>query len=242
LGPSADPAELAAADHHARWVDIGLSALLLLQGVTLFLVIPLNTGTMAGRAALDACHLGYALICVFILTRHRGVRIALLAGLGLLVGGPALAGRLGAELVIGSAGQHELIAGIAFAFNAGVTALVARHVFGGGRVTAHRIRGAILLYLNVAALFAILYGIIALNVAGAFAFPHGQPLSSAPGTAIFSYFSLATITTTGYGDIVPLAPMARSLANFEAVFGQLFPATLLSRLVALHLAHEQGPT
>jgi voltage-gated potassium channel Kch len=53
-----------------------------------------------------------------------------------------------------------------------------------------------------------------------------------------NYFSLTTITTTGYGDFVPVDPIARSLANLEAVFGQLFPATLLARLVALHVAHS----
>ena len=48
-----------------------------------------------------------------------------------------------------------------------------------------------------------------------------------------SYFSLATITTTGYGDLAPVHPLARSLANLEAAFGMLFPATFLARLVAL---------
>jgi len=44
-----------------------------------------------------------------------------------------------------------------------------------------------------------------------------------------------TLTTTGYGDVVPLHPFARSLATLEAVIGQLFPATLLARLVTLEL-------
>jgi hypothetical protein len=38
---------------------------------------------------------------------------------------------------------------------------------------------------------------------------------------------------------VPVSPLARSLANLESVFGQLFPAILLGRLVSLHVAHEQ---
>ena len=40
------------------------------------------------------------------------------------------------------------------------TAVVASHVFGPGRVTVHRVRGAILVYLNVASLFAITYGLL----------------------------------------------------------------------------------
>ncbi|MGZ3543276.1 MAG: potassium channel family protein [Vulcanimicrobiaceae bacterium] len=50
----------------------------------------------------------------------------------------------------------------------------------------------------------------------------------------FIYFSFVTLTTTGYGDIVPVNPLARSAANFEALTGQLFTATLLARLVTLH--------
>ena len=47
-------------------------------------------------------------------------------------------------------------------------------------------------------------------------------------------FSLGAMTTTGSGDVMALHPLARSLANLEAVIGQLFPATLLARLVTLH--------
>jgi hypothetical protein len=67
-------------------------------------------------------------------------------------------------------------------------------------------------------------------------------IAAAPGarTAELSYFSLSAIATAGYGDFVPVHPLARSLAKLEAVFGQLFPATFLARLVALHLAHTGG--
>jgi hypothetical protein len=153
---------------HERWIDIGLSALLALQGVTLFLVIPLNHsleagGSMLGRVVIDGCHLVYAAICIGILTRHRLIRLGLSLGLVVLVAGPALAHHLSAGLAVSSAVQHEVIAAGAFLFNAGVTAIVARHVLAPGRVNAHRIRGAILLYLNVAALFAIAFGVIAVN-------------------------------------------------------------------------------
>lgn len=224
-----------------RHVDLGLSALLILQGFTLFVAIPLGGGSSSERLLLDACHLAFAIICIGVLTRHRAVQLALLAGLALLVGGPLLGNLVGTGLHIGVARQHELIALVAFAFNGVVTALVARHVFGPGQVTVHRVRGAILLYLNTAALFAIADGAVAMNIAGAFAASHGGVgRDGSLGTASFSYFSLATITTTGYGDIVPVHPLARSLANLEAVFGQLFPATLLTRLVTLHLSAGRG--
>ena len=52
------------------------------------------------------------------------------------------------------------------------------------------------------------------------------------------YFSFVTLTTTGYGDVFPLHPIARSLCNLEAVIGQLYPATLLARLVTLEMTHR----
>jgi hypothetical protein len=49
------------------------------------------------------------------------------------------------------------------------------------------------------------------------------------------HFSFVTLTTTGYGDISPVHPYARSLASIEAIIGQLYPAILLARLVTLEL-------
>lgn len=225
-------------ERYDRLVDLGLSALLVLQGFTLFVAIPLGGGSIGGRVLLDACHLVFAVICIGVLTRHRLVQAGLFASLVVLVTGPIVGSRLGANLHLGSAAQHEAIALVAFAFNGGVTAVVARHVFAPGRVTVHRVRGAVLLYLNVAALFAIAYGFLAMDIPGSFVASRiATSASNTPfGAAGFSYFSLATITTTGYGDIVPVDPLARSLANLEAVIGQLFPATLLTRLVSLHVA------
>jgi voltage-gated potassium channel Kch len=45
--------------------------------------------------------------------------------------------------------------------------------------------------------------------------------------ATMLYFSLTTLTTTGYGDIVPVDPFARSLANLESVLGNSFSPSQL---------------
>jgi hypothetical protein len=111
--------------------------------------------------------------------------------------------------------------------------IVARAVFRRGRITYHRIIGAVLLYLLTAVGFASLFAFVGLSIPGAFkgfAFEDDAALAS----ELF-YLSFATLTTTGYGDIVPVHPLARSLCNLEAVIGQLYPATLLARLVTLEL-------
>ena len=83
-------------------------------------------------------------------------------------------------------------------------------------------------YLNLAQLFMGAFITLDNKLPGAFTTLTKAPLK--PGELL--YFSLTTLTSTGYGDILPVHPLARSLANLEAVVGQLFLAILLARLVS----------
>jgi hypothetical protein len=115
--------------------------------------------------------------------------------------------------------------------------IVARAVFGPGRVSYHRVVGAILLYLLIALTFATLFAFAGLFIADAFS---GLAMEDTPALASsLIYFSFVTLTSTGYGDIIPVHPVARSLCNVETIIGQLYPATLLARLVTLELAHRR---
>ena len=58
--------------------------------------------------------------------------------------------------------------------------------------------------------------------------------------AALLYFSFSTLTTVGYGDITPVYPLVRNLADLEAVIGQLFPATLLAQLHRWDGDHRQS--
>ena len=57
----------------------------------------------------------------------------------------------------------------------------------------------------------------------------------------FIGFSFVTLTTLGYGNVVPLTPRAESVATAEAVAGQLYIAVLLARFVAIDIAARRGP-
>ncbi|HUZ90554.1 MAG TPA: potassium channel family protein [Methylocella sp.] len=111
--------------------------------------------------------------------------------------------------------------------------VVARAVFAPGRVTYHRINGAVLLYLTIGQIFVGFYGVIDLLAPQAFS---GLEVAESPRFASdLTYLSFVTLTTIGYGDILPVHPIARSLCTLEAIIGQLYPATLLARLVTLEL-------
>lgn len=100
-----------------------------------------------------------------------------------------------------------------------------------GAVTDDRIFVSVSLYLLLGMLWFSLYNLLEAIHPGSFVL-QSTPLSSPrpPGTLL--YLSLATLTTLGYGDIVPVTPIARMLAALEAVAGVLYIAITVARLVA----------
>jgi hypothetical protein len=125
----------------------------------------------------------------------------------------------------------HVVAGCWLIITLALSVVVGRAVFGRGRVTYHRIVGAVLLYLLIALAFMMLFLFVGVSFDGAFGglkFEYDSVLASR-----LLYFSFVTLTSTGYGDIVPIHPLARSLCSLEAVIGQLYPAILLARLVTL---------
>ncbi len=116
------------------------------------------------------------------------------------------------------------------AFSILLCTIVLMQTFRDGPVTLHRIQGAIVIYLLISLFFALIYHSLYLAY-GTEAF-RGLTVSDRQE---LMYFSLTTLTTTGYGDITPVNAAARSLANLESLIGQLYPVILISRLVALEL-------
>jgi len=111
-------------------------------------------------------------------------------------------------------------------------------VFGPGRMTIYRVNGAVLLYLAIAAIFSWLYRLVAIFVPGSFSGIEFRLGDAATGYH-YTYFSLTTLTTLGFGDIVPVSPIARSLATMEAVIGQLYIAIILGRILTIYSAHRK---
>jgi hypothetical protein len=116
-------------------------------------------------------------------------------------------------------------------------------VFDPGRVTPDRVAGAISVYLLLGLLWSALYGIIAAVDPGSFRGMEAFHLSEPGAQPDFIYFSFVTLTTLGYGDIAPVSSVAKTLAWIEAVFGQLYLAVTIARLVSLEVtqsARSQG--
>jgi hypothetical protein len=213
-----------------RWGDSLLTALTILLLVMMFVVAPLQA---LGIFAFQVCELLLAIFLVagvFVMSGSRTAVAAMLVALAMIVTGAVLRIRSPSILDLNLFAGAWLIVGVTLAWT------VARATFAPGRVTYHRVIGAVLLYLTVALIFAAMFTFLGTFDPKAFI---GLPVQDSPKLATqLIYFSLTTLTTTGYGDVAPLHPLARSLCNLEAVFGQLYPATLVARLVTLELAHQ----
>jgi len=114
--------------------------------------------------------------------------------------------------------------------------LLTVRVFRKGPVSGSRLTGAVALYLLLGLLWAHFYLVFNQDRPDAFVTTDNTPHTVAGWT----YFSFITLTTVGYGDIIPKAPAARMLAVGEALTGQLYLAVMLARLVALQVSGDLG--
>jgi hypothetical protein len=130
------------------------------------------------------------------------------------------------------------------AFFIQLVGVLMHQVFRDGPVTRHRIRGAIAGYLLIGITWTYIYLLIALLFEGAFSFP--PTMAAHPDNpnlqSTLAYYSYITLTTVGYGDTIPIHPVARMFAILEALIGMLYPATLLARLVSLEIMYRNVPT
>jgi len=143
----------------------------------------------------------------------------------------------------------------ALLMTAAYTAFIAVNVFTAvirrTRVTSNTVVGAICVYLLMAHIFGLLYAALEVHAPGSISgvtsgTEGGRVHSHLQG---FLYFSVITLTTLGYGDMLAVTPAARALVMLEAMSGQFFVAVFVARLVGSWSAtstpddpHEDGRT
>ena len=113
------------------------------------------------------------------------------------------------------------------------------------KVTIETIYASICVYLILGIIWTMLFSAVEIIEPGSF-LSGGAPIVDFSGDPVkrnifanFIYYSFVTLTTLGYGDIIPVSPYARALSSLEAVIGQLFIAVLIAGLVGLHIVHAR---
>jgi hypothetical protein len=213
---------------HGRLKDYALTALLVLESTILFIGAPLASMGLQIPLLIGGSVGVPLVLSIVIISSITGARcLAALASVFAIAGATYRIGH--PSLITVWLGHLAVIVAVL-----AISLVVAKAVFGPGRITHHRIEGAVILYLNIALAFTSVFRLI--SELDPFAFTqfsaHQNEVAAISGML---YFSFTTLTSTGFGDILPVNPVARSMANLESVVGQLYLAILLARLVTMHV-------
>jgi hypothetical protein len=189
-------------------------------------ILPLQEAGLPGRFVFDIILLGLMVSGALTVGTNRVMTAFAVAVL--LVAAVAI----WASLVYPSPVLHRassFLSIAAFLLYARIVLLV---MFRGSRVTWSRLQGGISAYMLLGLMWASAFELAEHFHHGSFRFV-SQPADVEQLSAKLVYFSFATLTTVGFGDVTPIHPLARSLAIAEALTGPLFPAILIGALVAM---------
>ncbi|MFT3883754.1 MAG: ion channel [Gemmatales bacterium] len=121
-----------------------------------------------------------------------------------------------------------------------IVSQVFKHIFKPRLVTFDTISASLCIYLMLGAVWAHIYAIVEMVTPGSIAYviPHVPEQKSTEIARSFHmlYFSFVTLSTVGYGDMVPTTTVARMFAVTEAISGQIYLLVMVSRLVGLQVS------
>ncbi len=208
----------------------------LLLGGLLFMLVGGSVGTenphVSTRIVVDATLFGVFVLGVWSLVHSRVAFIAgwILAGLTLLL-------TLAAHTTDLEIFQFlALIAVLVFFFLSCIIAVY--DVLFGGNIDINRLVGAACIYLLSGSLWGIVYFLLSVVSPGSFEGIVGESWSEQLNE--YTYHSFVTLTTLGYGDVLPVLPVARTLCYLEAALGQMYLTVLVAALVGIHIANRRA--
>jgi len=178
-----------------------------------FLVLPLGVTLVMGIWSLDRVGIWFR--------ASLGVSVVMLAAMA-------------AHTVIPSRAPNAIAIACLTMLSVSCVVLGARWLFTSPRITIDSLLAAVSVYLQIGITFGIIYtGLYALRPA----WYHGvSPGGRSAEAAELFYFSIGTLTTVAYGDVLPVHPVTRMLCNIEAVIGQMYMAVLVAMLVGGYAA------
>jgi hypothetical protein len=202
---------------------------LLLSLLSLMLIIPLFHGIFELNTLIDISVTAIFLSSLYAISQKaQNLRIAL----GLIL--PIIAGMWLANLM-DIPNIRLLVDFCAILFYAFIIIIILSALLKEHKVTLDVIYGAVAVFLLMALMWAFIFDVIETLQSGSFqvTVDHSQ------GTRIhFLYYSFVTITTVGYGDILPVSLIARAFSILEMVVGQFYLIILVARLVGINITQS----
>ena len=180
---------------------------------------------------------GALIVAIFALCVERQSRTV-----SLFIGMPAIALLLlhnlvtgDTELLVSNTGRAVSVLFLLFTI-----AVILRTLVTQPSVTGDSIAGAFCGYALIGAAFAEVYCLLETLVPGSFhaaEAPANWSENPAMRWYLLEYFSFTTMTTLGFGDVLPTSPLSRCLTVWEAICGQFYLAVLVAGLVNLRGAN-----
>jgi voltage-gated potassium channel len=116
--------------------------------------------------------------------------------------------------------------------------MIFRDILKSKPIGLNEVYGAVAVYLLIGIFFGMLYQVLLAFDPNALYFNPANFSNQAPVAGEIFYFSFVTLSTVGYGDVSPIAPLARSLSMIEAILGVMYVATMIARFIAIHTNSE----
>jgi hypothetical protein len=205
-----------------------LTVFLVLLTVEIFVIAPISRSGLGIILVNNVIFSLLLVVGILTMARHKALKAVLTMFVAMAVA------THWARVVFGVPGIELLDGLLMLSCAIGFLAIVLGQVYREGPVTSHRIMGAVAGYLLITLIFAIAYSLVETLLPGSFQIPTVPAHVGGQQIQAFYYFSVITLTTTGYGDITAVNPFARTLVMMEALTGQLYTAILIARLVSLH--------
>ena len=208
----------------------------LLLGGLLFMLLGGSFGTenphVSTRVAVDITLFGVFILGVWSLVRSKAAFVS-----GWVLAGLTFSLTISAYVTETLLLQYlALTAVLVFFFLSCIIAVY--DVLFGGVIDINRLVGAACIYLLSGSMWGIVYFLLNVISPESFVGITGETWSVQLNE--FTYHSFVTLTTLGYGDITPAAPVARTLNYLEAVLGQLYLTVLVASLVGIHIASRRS--
>jgi hypothetical protein len=210
-----------------RFSDLGL----LLVLIIFFILAPFLSKGVYVRLILDLTILSSLILSVYLCSNNK--RHLLIA---LLLAGPALL-----RLFYPSVEIDKMTLLCNAGFFAFVISMLLKRLFQTTAVTQDVIYAAIAVYFLLGVFWGLIYTLLEFFVAHSFILPHsmgGNTLYAEFGQDLL-YYSFITMTTVGYGDILPLSQPAKFLSVLEAMMGQIYLTVLVARLVGTYITQKK---
>lgn len=205
--------------------DLGLTLVTISVGMLVFIVTPLRETGLPGRLVLDLLMVSLMIFGVIAVEESLPAKLSVIAFVLMTAGFLGMA-RFHPTPLLHQVGS--VLSTITLLFYVHIVLVV---MFRAGPVRWSRIQGGISAYLFLGMAWASAYQVVEQFRPGSFRFVTA-PADFDQLISKLTYFSFCTLTTVG-GEVMPVSPIARSLAIAEAMTGQLLPALLIGALVAM---------